>query len=181
MLERPLSISLSTTRSESSDMAEFASIWLQFSFGFGVTKRERYWRFLVKLREITLGESSQSESSHLWVVEFREKEKNKEDQGEEVRGCYRRNAKRKGGKKKKRRGRKRALWNVPEFGGSGGEKESKEWNKENSKGTCEEEKKKMEKRRKYGTCVEEKKRGEKKKRKKRRRKCYHNIFIILLQ
>ena len=29
------------------------------------------------------------------------------------------------GKKKKRRGRKRALWNVPEFGGSGREKESK--------------------------------------------------------
>ena len=29
-------------------------------------------------------------------------------------------------KKTKRRGRKRALWNVPEFGGSGREKESKE-------------------------------------------------------
>ena len=69
--------------------------------GFGVMKRERYWRFLVKLREITLGESSQSESSCLWVVEFREKEKNKEDQGEEVRGWYRLSAKRKGKKKKK--------------------------------------------------------------------------------
>ena len=87
MPEPPLPISLSTTRIESSDMAESASIWLQFPFGFGVMKRERYWRFLVTLREITLGESSQSESSCLWVVEFREKEKNKEDQGEEVRGC----------------------------------------------------------------------------------------------
>ena len=92
MPKPPLPISLSTTRSESSDMAEYASIWLQFPFGFGVTKRERYWRFLVKLREITLGESSRfessrSESSSLRVVEFREKEKNKEDQGEELRGC----------------------------------------------------------------------------------------------
>ena len=54
---------------------------------WGYKERERYWRFLVKFREITLDESSWSESSHLWVVEFREKEKNKEDQGEEVRGC----------------------------------------------------------------------------------------------
>ena len=99
MPKPPLPISLSTTRSESSDMAEYASIWLQFPFGFGVTKRERYWRFLVKLREITLGESSRSESSRLWVVEFREKEKNKEDQGEEVHGCYRRSAKIKNKKK----------------------------------------------------------------------------------
>ena len=66
-------------------------------------KREKYWRFFVKLREITLGESSRSESSRLWVVEFRGKEKNKEDQGEEVRGCYRWSAKRKGRKKKKKK------------------------------------------------------------------------------
>ena len=94
MSEPPLPISLLKTRSESSDMAESTSIWLQFPFGFGVMKRKRYWRFLVKLRKITMGESSWSESSRLWVVEFREKEKNKEDQGEEVCGCYRRSAKR---------------------------------------------------------------------------------------
>ena len=87
MPKPPLPISLLTTQSESSDMAESTSIWLQFPFGFGVMKRKRYWRFLVKLRKITLGESSRSESSRLWVVEFREKEKNKEDQGEEMHGC----------------------------------------------------------------------------------------------
>ena len=103
MLEPPLPIWLSTIRSESSEMDESTSIWLQFPFGFGVMKREKYWRFFVKLREITLGESSRSESSRLWVVEFRGKEKNKEDQGEEVRGCYRWSAKRKGRKKKKKK------------------------------------------------------------------------------
>ena len=87
MPKPPLPISLLTTQSESSDMAESTSIWLQFPFGFGVMKRKRYWRFLVKLRKITIGESSWPESSRLWAVEFREKEKNKEDQGEEVRGC----------------------------------------------------------------------------------------------
>ena len=100
MLEPPLPIWLSTIRSESSEMDESTSIWLQFPFGFGVMKREKYWRFFVKLREITLGESSRSESSRLWVVEFRGKEKNKEDQGEEVCGGYRQSAK---GKKKKKK------------------------------------------------------------------------------
>ena len=94
MSEPPLPISLLTTRSESSDMVESTSIWLQFPFGFGVMKRKRYWRFLVKLRKITMGESSWSESSRLWAVEFREKEMNKEDQCVEVCGCYRRSAKR---------------------------------------------------------------------------------------
>ena len=65
-----------------------ASIWLQFPFGFGVTKRERYWRFLVKLREITCEDQGEEvRGCGLCVVKFREKEKNKEDQGEEVRGC----------------------------------------------------------------------------------------------
>ena len=41
-------------------------------------------------------------------------------------------------KKQKERGRKRALWNVLEFGGSGWEKKRKEGKKrkEKSKGTC---------------------------------------------
>ena len=49
---------------------------------------EKYWRFLVKLREIIC--EDQDEEVHgceLCVVEFREKEKNKEDQGEEMHGC----------------------------------------------------------------------------------------------
>ena len=43
---------------------------------------------MVKLREIT-GEDQDEEvrGCELWVVEFRENEKNKEDQGEEVCGC----------------------------------------------------------------------------------------------
>ena len=55
---------------------------------------------------------------------------------------------------KENKKRKRALWNVLEFGGSGREKKRKEVKKEKSKGTCVEEKKrekkKKEKRRKYG-------------------------------
>ena len=102
MPKPPLPISLLTTRSESSDMAESTSIWLQFPFGFRVMKRKRYWRFSVKLRKITIDESSWSKSSRLWAVEFREKEKNKEDQGEEVCKCYRRSAK---GKRERERER----------------------------------------------------------------------------
>ena len=64
-------------------------------------ERERCWRFWVKLREITLGLNAfQLEDRRLgiweellvfrrrllWVVEFNEKEKNKEDQGGEVCG-----------------------------------------------------------------------------------------------
>ena len=53
MPEPPLPISLSTTWSESSDMAESTSIWLQFPFSFGVMKRERgiedFWWNLEKL------------------------------------------------------------------------------------------------------------------------------------
>ena len=73
------------------------------------------------------------------MVEFREKEKNQEDQGEEVHGCYRQSAKRKGRKeerkkkkkkeRKKERGRRRALWYILEFGGSGREKKRKEGKK----------------------------------------------------
>ena len=76
MLEPPLPIWLSTIRSESSEMDESTSIWLQFPFGFGVMKREKYWRFFVKLREITLGESSRSEINsfrdepYLFPMEF---------------------------------------------------------------------------------------------------------------
>ena len=45
------------------------------------------------------------------MVEFREKEKNKEDQGEEVRGCYRRSAK----EKKKEEGELcGAFWSLEE-------------------------------------------------------------------
>ena len=124
MPKPPLPISLLTTQSESSDMAESTSIWLQFPFGFGVMKRKRYWRFLVKLRKITIGESSWSESSRLWAVEFREKEKNKEDQGEEVCKCYRRSVKEKK-KRERERERERVLWNVLEFGESGREKKKR--------------------------------------------------------
>ena len=52
---------------------------------------------------------------------------------------------------RKKKGRRRALWNVLELGGSGMEKERKEREKENSK----------------GTCVKEKKRGKKEKGKKK--------------
>ena len=49
---------------------------------------ERYWRFLVKLREIICEDQDEEvRGSELCMVEFREKEKNKENQGEEVRGC----------------------------------------------------------------------------------------------
>ena len=58
-----------------------------------------------------------------------------------------------GERKKKKIERKRALWNVLEFGGSGREKRGKKKKKEKSK----------------GTCVEEKKRGKKKKKEKRRK------------
>ena len=170
MLEPPLPIWLSTIRSESSEMDESTSIWLQFPFGFGVMKREKYWRFFVKLREITLGESSRSESSRLWVVEFRGKEKNKEDQGEEVHGGYRQSAK---GKKKKKKKLCGTFWSWEEVvGKKRGKKEKKKrvrvrvWRR-----------KKKEKRRKYGTRVEEKKRGKRKgKKKKMLSQYFHNKF-----
>ena len=125
MPEPPLPISLPTTRFESSNMAQSASIWHQFLFGFGVTKRERYWRFFVKLREIILGESFWSESSCLWVIEFREKE---------VRGCYRRSAKRKWRKEERKNKKKeeerelcRMFWSLEEVvGKKRGKKEKKE-------------------------------------------------------
>ena len=51
-------------------------------------RKERYWRFLVKLREITCEDQDKKmRECGLCVVEFREKEKNKEDQDKEVRGC----------------------------------------------------------------------------------------------
>ena len=46
---------------------------------------------------------------------------------------------------KENKKRKRALWNVLEFGGSGREKKRKEVKKEKSKGTCVEEKKREKK------------------------------------
>ena len=53
----------------------------------GCGQRE-YWRFLVKLREITCEDQDEEVRGYgLCVVEFREKEKNKEDQGEEAHGC----------------------------------------------------------------------------------------------
>ena len=49
---------------------------------------EKYWRFLVKLREISCEDQDEEvRECEMCVVGFREKEKNKEDQGEEVRGC----------------------------------------------------------------------------------------------
>ena len=66
-------------------------------------------------------------------------------------------------KKKK----KKKSWNILEFGGSGRLQKRKEVKKEKCKGTCVEKKKK-------GKCVEDKKRGKKK-------KWYHNIFIIFSQ
>ena len=42
----------------------------------------------MKLREITCEDQDEEvRGCELWVVEFRENEKNKEDQGEEVCGC----------------------------------------------------------------------------------------------
>ena len=117
----------------------------------------------------------------MWVVEFREKEKNQEDQGEEVHGCYRWSAKRKvrkeeRKKKKKRKERKKeeegelcgTFWSLEEVVGK---KRGKKEKNEKSKGTCVEGKK----RRKCGTCVEEKKRGEKK------RKMEGNVITIFSQ
>ena len=50
--------------------------------------QRKYWRFLVKLREITCEDQDEEVRGYeLCVVEFREKEKNKEDQGEEAHGC----------------------------------------------------------------------------------------------
>ena len=99
------------------------------------------------------------------MVEFREKEKNKEDRVKKCVGVtdvVLRNKK----------GRRRALWSILEFGGSDREKKRKEGKKEKNKGTCVEKKKrgkkKKEKRRKCSTYVEEKK----------RRKYYRNIFTI---
>ena len=63
-------------------------------------------------------------------------------------------------KKQKERGRKRALWNVLEFGGSGWEKKRKEGKKrkEKSKGTCVKVIKRGEM---WYVCGGEKKRGKK--------------------
>ncbi|KAL0009653.1 hypothetical protein SO802_004761 [Lithocarpus litseifolius] len=71
MSEPPLPISLSTTRSESSDMAEIelrgGVLMHQSDFNshlvLGLRRERGIEDFLVKLREITLGESSRSESS----------------------------------------------------------------------------------------------------------------------
>ena len=115
----------------------------------------------MKLREITLGESSRSESSRLWVVEFREKEKNKEDQGEELCGCYRRSAKRE--RERKQKERRRALWIVLEFGGSNRGKKVRVslWRRKKRGGK--KKKKKEKKKEMQYMCKGEKKRGKKKK------------------
>ena len=76
-----------------------------------------------------------------------------------MRGCYRRSA-------KKKKGRRRALWSILEFGGSDREKKRKEGKKEKNKGTCVEEKKRGKKKGKKKemqyVCGGEKKRGKKK-------------------
>ena len=97
------------------------------------------------------------------MVEFREKEKNKEDWVKKCVGVTDEVLRNK-------KGRRRALWSILEFGGSDREKKRKEGKKEKNK----------------GTCVEEKKRGGEKKEKRkesprvwREKKKRKNIYIII--
>ena len=93
------------------------------------------------------------------MVEFREKEKNKEDRVKKCVGVIDEVL-------RKKKGRRRALWSILEFGGSDREKKRKEGKKEKNKGTCVEEKKRGKKNGKKKemqyVCGGEKKRGKKK-------------------
>ena len=98
---------------------------------------------------------------------------------EEVCGCYRRSAKRKGRKEKKKEEKKKegTFWSLEEVIGKKIRKKEKE--KKRSKGTCGGEKKEGKKGKHkeiWYMCGGEKTMG--KKGKKRRRKCYHNLFTI---
>ena len=98
------------------------------------------------------------------MVEFREKEKNKEDRVKKCVGVTEE-------VQRKKKGRRRALWSILEFGGSDREKKRKEGKKEKNK----------------GTCVEKKKRGKKKRKKEGnavrmwRRKKEGNTIVIFSQ
>ena len=107
-------------------------------------------------------------------MNLEKKEKNQEDQGEELHGCWRQSAK----KQKKGRQRARMFWSLEEVVGI---KRGKKWKKKSVRVRVwrrKDEGKKKEKRRrkKCGTCVEDKKkRGEKM---EMVSQYFHNIFRI---